>query len=143
MSSEARSWEVQQRSLGEVISEIKSEFKTFVQTRIEMLKEEISENAKAVKIAAPLFTVALALLGTSFLLFGVCLAALINVAFQGNPYGWFFSFLIISFLYAMMGAIVAYIGLGTLRNRSLLPRRTIKVLREDNIWLKSEARRSA
>lgn len=142
MSSDVNAWEMHRRTLGEIIREVTEEIKTFIETRVQMLKEELRENMKAFQIAAPLMAIALALLGVSFLFFGFCLVALIAVAFPGNPYGWFFSFLIVSFLFAMIGAIFVSVALNTLRNRSVLPRRTIKVLREDRIWWQSEARKS-
>lgn len=143
MSSEVKTWQIRERSLGEIVAEIKSEFKTFVVTRVDMLKEELRENAKSLKIAAPMFGMAVAFLTVSCLFFGVCLVALVEVAFIGNPYGWFFAFLIIAFLFAVVGGITAYVAMGTLRDRNLYPKKTLKVLHDDKVWWDSEVRRSA
>src|ERR1700733_15549084 len=93
------------RSLTATLAELKSELLDFVDTRIELLKSELREKMKVVKAAAPLGAVGLLLLVTAYLLFTMALVALVVVAFQGNPYRWFFAFSIVGFAWAVFGGI--------------------------------------
>jgi hypothetical protein len=128
------------RSLAGVINEVKDELKEFVQTRISMLKSELGEKIRTIKTAAPMLATAAVVLGTAFLLFTLCLVGLVAVAFQGNPFRWFLSFLIVAVLYSIIGGMAAVFGLKELRAQGVMPKKTIKVLKEDQIWLQHEAR---
>ena len=128
------------RSLAGVINEVKDELKDFVQTRITMLKAELGEKMRTFKTALPMVITAVLFLGTAFLLFTLCLVGLVSVAFYGDPFRWFYSFLIIGVLYTIMGGMAAVFGLKEMRNAGLTPKKTIKVLKEDQIWLQHEAR---
>jgi uncharacterized membrane protein YqjE len=126
------------RSLGEVISEIKKEIKEFVQTRVSMFVAEMREKVSNSKTGAIYAGVALALGWVGFIMLTVALAALVAVAFWGSPYAWFFGFLIIGVLWTMLAAMLAIAAVRQFRD--LAPKRTIRVLKEDKIWLQHEAR---
>lgn len=128
------------RSLSGVINEVKDELKEFLQTRITMLKAELGENMRAYKSALPMVFTAALFLGTAFLLFTLCLVGLVSVAFYGDPFRWFFSFIIIGVLYSIIGGMTAVFGLKEIRSAGITPKKTIKVLKEDQIWLQHEAR---
>lgn len=128
------------RSFAGVVNEVKDELKEFLQTRIAMLKSELGEKMRTFKAALPMLATAIVFLATAFLLLTLCLVALISVAFYGDPFRWFFSFLIVGVLYSIIGGMTAVFGLKELRAQGLMPKKTIKVLKEDQIWLQHEAR---
>lgn len=128
------------RSFAGVVNEVKDEFKEFLQTRITMLRAELGEKMRTFKAALPMLATAIVFLATSFLLLTLCLVALISVAFYGDPFRWFFSFLIVGVLYSIIGGMAAGFGLKELRAQGIMPKKTIKVLKEDQIWLQHEAR---
>jgi uncharacterized membrane protein len=128
------------RSLAGVANEVKDELKDFVQTRIAMLKAELGEKVRAIKSAMPMLATGFIVLGTAFLLFTLSLVGLLAVAFQGNPFRWFLSFLIVAVLYSIIGGMAAAFGMKELRAQGMMPKKTIKVLKEDQLWLRQEAR---
>ena len=128
------------RSFAGVVNEVKDELKEFLQTRIIMLKAELGEKMRTLKTALPMLITAAIFLGTAFLMLTLCLVGLVSVAFYGDPFRWFYSFIIVGVLYSIMGGMAAVFGLKELRAQGIMPRKTIKVLKEDQIWLQHEAR---
>ena len=128
------------RSLASVINEVKDEFKEFVQTRLQMLRSEINEKVRSIKTAAPMMVTGVLFLCTAYMLLTLSLVFLVSMAFYNNPYRWFLSFLIVGVLWAIFGGIAMAFAVRELRSRGLVPKNTIKVLREDQIWLQNEAR---
>jgi len=128
------------RSLAAIISEMRDELKQFVQTRIELLRREIQVNLGVLRAAAPLIAIAALFLTCAFLLLTIALVALITTAFAGSAYAWFFAFLIVGVVWLIVGASAAYMAVHQFRKRGLMPRRTMGVLKADNIWLQQEAK---
>jgi uncharacterized membrane protein YqjE len=128
------------RNFAGVVNEVKDEVKEFVGTRVTMLKAELGEKVRTIKTSLPMLATAIAFLAAAFLLFTLCLVALISVAFYGDPFRWFFSFLIVTVLYSIVGGMTAVFGLRELRAQGIMPRKTLQVLKEDQIWLQHEAR---
>ena len=126
------------RTLAAIISEIKEEAASFVSTRVQMIKAELKESLGALKLGVPLAALALGLFATAALLFTAAAVALVASAFTGNPYAWFFGFVIIGFLWSILGATAAFFAVGQFRGR--FPKRTMEVLKADRIWLQNEAR---
>jgi len=127
-------------SLAGTLSEMKIELLDFLDTRIELLKSELQEKGKILKAAAPLGALGLLLLATAYLLFTLALVSLIVVAFQDNPYRWFFAFLIVAFAWTVFGGIAVYFAKRELEMKTLLPQRTIDVLKGDKIWIQAEVK---
>ena len=130
--------ENQERSLGEIVTEIKREVKEFLNTRLEMVRVEIHEAVRAGRIGLPLFVLALGLIAIASLMFTLALVALVASAFAGSPYAWFFAFAIVGILWAVAGAIAAFFAYNEFRGR--FPKRTMEVLKADKLWLQSEIR---
>ena len=82
------------RTVAEILTEMKSEFVEFVQTRTNMLRTELLEKWKTLRVATPLVGVAAALLSTAFLLLTGALVGLVVPAFANSMYLWFFACLI-------------------------------------------------
>lgn len=128
------------RSLTSTLTEMKIELLDFLDTRIELLKTELQEKGKILKAAAPLGALGALLLVTAYLLFTLALVSLVVVAFQDNPYRWFFAFLIVAFAWAVFGGIAVYFAKRELEMNTLLPQRTIDVLKGDKIWIQAEVK---
>ncbi|MGC1373897.1 MAG: phage holin family protein [Candidatus Sulfotelmatobacter sp.] len=125
-------------SLGSVLLEMKEELKEFAETRLEMLKTELQEKLKIMKIAAPLVAIGVVLLGTAYILLTLALVGLAVAFLQGNPFRWFFAFLAVGFVWALLGAIVTYFAVREFQSQGLMPKRTIAVLKGDKVWIQSE-----
>jgi uncharacterized membrane protein YqjE len=128
------------RSLASILAEMKLELLDFLDTRIELLKSELQEKGKILKAAAPLGALGALLLATAYLLFTLALVSLVVVAFQDNPYRWFFAFLAVAFAWTLFGAIALYFAKRELEMKTLLPQRTIEVLKGDKIWFQAEVK---
>jgi hypothetical protein len=133
----------EQRRLAEVLTEIKEELFSFVDTHIQMLHSEWIETRNTLKQTIPLAAIAGSLLGTACLLFTAAAVALVAQAFYGNPYAWFFALVIIGALWMAGGAIMAYFARNAFRNRGLFPRKTLAMLKADRIWIENGARNQA
>lgn len=127
-----------ERSLRTVIDEIKEEAKSFVDTRFRIIKAELQESVGAAKVGVPLAVIALGLFAIAALLFTAAAVVLVASAFAGNPYAWFFAFVIVGFLWAIFGGIAGFFAATQFRNR--FPKRTMEVLKADKVWLQTEAR---
>ncbi|HTZ81645.1 MAG TPA: phage holin family protein [Candidatus Acidoferrales bacterium] len=128
------------RSLAEILAEAKDELKEFFETRVELLRREMNERIAALKIAAPLALVGGMFLGTAFLLFSLALVALFAAVFRGSEYRWFFGFLLVGFLWSVIGGTAALLAKKRISKRSIVPQKTIEVLAADKAWLQNEAR---
>jgi uncharacterized membrane protein YqjE len=130
--------QVNNRTLAEVLAETRDEIKDFIQTRVQLLISELKEKAANSKKAAILGGIAAVLGVMAFLLLTLAVVGLIAVAFWGSPYAFFFAFLIVGVAYAMFAGMLA---MGAIRQvKSFAPTKTIEVLKEDKVWLQSEAR---
>jgi uncharacterized membrane protein YqjE len=129
------------RSLAQVVAEMKDELKDFFQTRIQLLVSELKEKAENSKKAALLGAIGAVLGVMAFLLLTLAAVGLIAVAFWGSPYAFFFAFLIMGVFYAIIAGMLA---IGAMRQlKGFAPNKTIEVLKEDKVWLQSEARSQA
>jgi uncharacterized membrane protein YqjE len=129
-----------ERPLGSVVNEAKDEFKAFAQTRLAMLISEMRENLHTIKRAAPMMGVGLVLAATAWLVLTGALISLIWVAFAPSAYAPFLAFLIVGGAYLIIGGVLALLGYSSLQDKSLVPKRTIQVLKDDRTWFQSEAR---
>jgi uncharacterized membrane protein YqjE len=128
------------RPLASIVAEIRDEVKDFAGTRVEMLKAELQESRATLKRVIPSAAAALVLLATAYMLFTIALVGLVAVAFWNNPYRWFFAFLIVAVLWAVIGAITAFMAIRRLKTHGLFPRKTVEVLRADKTWLQNQVR---
>ncbi len=132
--------EINGRTLAGVVSELKDELKEFVNTRMAMLQSELKEKLSAWKMALPTIVLGLVLLGTAWLLLTGAIVAAIYVAFAGNPFAAAIALAIIGVVYAVGGGLAATFALRELKENSPVPKRTMKVLKDDQLWIRNEAR---
>lgn len=128
------------RSLGAILADIVEELKEFVNTRIQMIKSELHETVSAVSIALPLGLLALVLGTTGFLLITAAIVAIVASAFAGNPYAWFYAFIIVGVLWTAFAGVAAFFAYNEFRSKAKFPKHTVEVLKADKVWIESEAR---
>lgn len=127
-----------EKSLGAVLSETKEELKSFVQTRVAILKAELSEKARSWKAVIPMVaTAALVLLGAFFVV-TFTLVALLAALFQPSPFAWVFGGAIISVVYLIVGAVAGRSAVNRIKAVNMTPNRTLEVLKQDQIWIQKE-----
>ena len=131
-----------EKNLVEALQDLRDDFKAFVSTRLQMLQVEMKEKMSAIKISMPALLSGALLLATAFLLFTGGLVALIALAFNGAIFAYVAAFFIVCALYALAGGAAAVYGVKTLRAARLKPERTLRVLKQDQIWLQSEAQKT-
>lgn len=132
--------EMNGRTLSGVVAELKDELKEFANTRVAMLKSELKEKAAAWKTAVPAIAIGLVLLATCWVLFTGALVAAICVAFGDNPFAPAIALAIVGVMYAVLGGIAVMFALRSLRENGVAPRRTIRVLKDDQVWIANEAK---
>ena len=128
------------RTVGNILSDTKDELKDFLETRIAMLKSEMSDKLAMVKSAAPLAVVGILFLLTAYMLFTLGLVGAIVAFLPENPYRWCIAFFAIAVLWGILGGICAYMAMREFQMKELMPKRTMQVLKEDKVWLQSEVR---
>ena len=128
------------RRVREILTEMKAEFAEFVETRIAMLRTELGGSVRLAKVAIPLMGVAVLLLGTACLLLTGALVGLVVAAFPHSLYRWFFACLIVGLVWAIIGVAAGYFAKRKFQAQSIMPRRTLQVLKGDKLWIESEVR---
>jgi protein-S-isoprenylcysteine O-methyltransferase Ste14 len=129
----------QNRNMSELFANLKDELKDFISTRVQMLRAEMSEKAQAVKAAVPAIAVGAVMLVVSFFLFTGLLVTVIAQAIHNN-WAYPIAFAVVFVLYALIGAALAAYGIRTLKASGMAPERTMRVLKQDQVWLQTEAR---
>jgi uncharacterized membrane protein YqjE len=128
------------KSLPELIAELKGELRDFIATRVAMLQAEMRENLKSLKLAVPGLLMGLVLLWTAWLVLTAFLVTIIAHAFTPQPWAYVVAFLIVGVLYALFGGFAAMSAWKQIKQRGLKPGRTIRVLKEDRIWIQAESK---
>jgi len=123
------------KSVVAAIKELKEDTANFLQTRYQMLLAELKQKLAAVKLALPLFAVAAVF---ALLSLFVLTGALVFVVGQAIGIGW--ALLVIGVLYLIIAGACAWIGINELSSAGVAPKRTLEVLKQDQVWLQTEAR---
>lgn len=129
-----------EKPLSQVLTEFKEELKEFAATRIAMLRQEMREKLAVASAALPAIAagIVLALFAVVFLC--VALVAVIAMALGGGAGAWAAAFAIVGGVFLLSGTLAIYFGVSKLKARTLKPERTLRVLRQDQIWLQNETR---
>jgi uncharacterized integral membrane protein len=123
-----------------VLNEFKEEMKDFAATRGQMLRSEMNEKIGAWKTALPTILISGLLLALALLAFTAGLVEVIALAFVGQPWAVAVACFIVFAIYSLLGGFLLMYGWRTAREPGFAPERTLKVLKEDQIWLQQEAR---
>lgn len=124
------------RSLGELLSELVREITTLVRQEATLAKTEISQ-----KIARIGKHVGLVAAGGTVAYAGILaiLAAIIILLAQAGMDLWA-SALLVGIIVAGIGGFLVRMGLDSLRREDLAPRQTLETLKEDTQWAKEQVR---
>jgi hypothetical protein len=128
------------KSIGQVAAELKNDALDFVTTRLQMLRQEMNAKLKVWKTALPMLMVAAVLGGVAFLVFSFALVSFLAAVFGPNPYAWCYGALIVAAFYFVAVFGTYYLGKRELARTGLVPTRTLRVLKQDQVWIQNEAR---
>jgi len=131
------------RSLSAIVNDLKIEAKAFINTRLEMLKTEMKQKVSAWTSAIPLIAAGVVFLGTAWLVLTAALVCIIAVAFGPGMMSWFYATIIVGGAYLLIGGAAAFLALSEIRKNNLKPERTMRVLRQDQVWLQKESSSAA
>jgi hypothetical protein len=131
------------RSLGDLFSELATETSTLVRQEVALAQTEITRKATAVGIQVGYLAVggAIALLATLSLLAALIigLGQLISYVSGLSPMtGAWISALVVGLVIAGISAFLITSALKRLRETSLTPQQTVETLKEDAQWLKNQ-----
>jgi uncharacterized membrane protein YqjE len=129
----------QQKSMAEVAQELKVELRDFVTTRLSILKHELKEKSATWKVVVPMLALAAFCALASFTAVNIALLAFLRGLFEG-PYAWCYSALILAGIYLVAAAGLYWFGRRELVQAGMVPERTLRVLKQDQLWLQNEAR---
>ncbi|CCF83879.1 phage holin family protein [Nitrolancea hollandica] len=124
----------EERSVGELLSELTREVSTLFRQEVALAKTEMSQKAsKAGKDVGYLAAGgAIAYAGFLVILAGVVLAL-------GLVLPWWASALIVGVVVALIGYLLFHKGQTALKKVDLTPQETVETLKEDKQWLKEQA----
>jgi|SRR5205814_6264634 len=128
------------KNISDVISEIKVEAKEFVSTRFQMLTVEMKDKLTAWKVGIPLLIGAAVCGLLAFIVLNYALVAFLAGVFAPSPYNWCYAALIVGFFYLVVAGALYWIGMREIKVEGVTPTRTLRVLKQDQIWLQNEAR---
>ncbi len=122
------------RSLGELFSDLSREMSALVRQEVALAKTEMTEKVSAVGKNAALLAVGGVLLVTALLtLVATCVIAL------ANAMPWWLAALIVTIIVAIIGGVLAWMGVENLKKMSVAPTQTVETIKEDATWIKQQA----
>jgi uncharacterized membrane protein YqjE len=131
--------DVNEKSMREMIQEVKSQLRDIATTRLDMLKAEMREKLDHLKAAAPMIIAGVVFALGAFLAFTFGLVALL-AALITSPYSWAIGAGIVFVVYALAALLFGWLGFKEITSEGLAPQRTLRVLKQDQAWIKNEAR---
>ena len=100
----------------------------------------MQEKFAAVSAALPAIAVGAVLALFAAIFLSVALVAVIAMALGGGAGAWAGAFAIVGAVYLLFGGLAIGYGVNELKMRGLKPERTLRVLKQDQIWLQNETR---
>lgn len=128
-----------EKSIAEVLRDMKYELLSFVETRYSLLYAEIKEKTTAWKASLPMLVVGVVFAMGAFATFTFTIVSLLATLI-GTAYAWTFGCLIVCVVYACLAGALLSTGYKRLTAQSLVPERTVRVLKQDQQWIKEESR---
>lgn len=122
-----------------VIGQLVGEIEQFLQSRGNLFRAEIRQKLPHLLNAARLGIAGGLLLVTGYLFLAIAVVVLIGAAFPQSPYRWFFGFLIVGVLSVGFGAVGLFLAKSEFDLKSIVPQRTLNVLKQDQDWIMSES----
>jgi uncharacterized membrane protein YqjE len=128
-----------EKSLARVLQEIKDDLRDFATTRYEMLVAELNEKVRVWKMSLPMLAVGAVFAIGGFFVFTFGLVALF-ARIIGTEYAWAWAALVVTVIYFAVAGIFSYLGYSEISEIGLAPDRTLRVLKEDQQWIKDQTR---
>jgi len=128
------------KSIGQVVSELKNDARDFISTRLQILTQEMNDKVKVWKVAIPMLVIAGLLGGIAVLVLTFAIVAFLAAVFQPSSYAWCYGALIVTAFYIIAAFGLFYLGKRELAHTGIAPTRTLRVLNQDQIWIQNEAR---
>ena len=133
MTDERYPLEEPDKSLGDLIGDLTSEFSSLVSTHIDLAKAEIKQDVRDASKAGGMFGAAgIAALLAMILLSSAAAWGLAEVMAAG------WAFLIVGALWALVAAVLAFSGKKQIDDMDPGPQQTLEELKEDKQWLKNQ-----
>jgi energy-coupling factor transporter transmembrane protein EcfT len=129
-----------EKPISTVLTEIKDELMQFLETRLQLLRSEIHDIVRTWKYCIPLLLAAAVLLLASWIVITFAIVALVHGWFAPSPFAWTWAGLIVAAIYLVIAGVVGWFGYAEMKEVGILPKRTLKVLKQDQNWVESEAR---
>ncbi len=92
------------------------------------------------KAVIPMAVAAVVLLLSGWIALNFALMALLHGLFMPSEYAWLWASLIVAGFYLVLGIGAGMFVVNTLKATSWAPKRTLTVLKQDQVWLRNEAR---
>lgn len=124
-----------ERPIGTILQDMFADLSAIMRSEIKLAKSELKSDVVELRRVAPLFAAG-AILGL-FALGYLLTAALLALAIVIPPWA---ASLVIFVLTAIVGAAAINVARSRLRNAKLKPERTMKTMKENAEWLKSQTR---
>jgi uncharacterized membrane protein YqjE len=121
------------RSIGELFTELASETSTLVRQEIELARVEVTQ-----KIATLTSNIVWIAAGGVLALLGIMALTAALVAGLSKFMDVWVAALLTAALYLLPAGVVIWSGLRGLKNTDLAPRQTVETLKEDTQWLKKQ-----
>lgn len=130
---DGRNAKTQERSLGELFSELTAETRTLVRQELQLAKTELSQKAKTVAKDAGMIGAGgiVAYIGVFFVLAAVAIGV-------GHYIGYGWASLIVGVVLIGIGAVMAMSAKKELQRTSLAPERTEANVKETKQWMKEQ-----
>jgi xanthine/uracil permease len=125
----------EERSLGELFSDLSRETSTLVRHEVDLARTEITQKASKVGKDVGTLAVGGAIAYAGFL---AILAAVIIILASFIP--WWLSALIVGLVVAVIGYFLVQKGLNDLKRQDMAHKQTIETVKEDTEWAKQQMR---
>ena len=122
------------RSLGDLFSELTHEMRTLIQQEIQLASAELSGKASTAARNVGFLAAGAALIYAGFL--AVVAAVVLGLA---HLLPWWLAALVVGLVVALAGYLLLQKGIGALKRLDPAPRQTIDTLKEDAAWAKRQA----
>lgn len=123
----------QERSLGELFSELASETGTLVRQEVALAKVELTQKATRAGKDIGRLAAGGAIAYAAFL---ALLAAIIGLLSQAVP--WWAAALIVGIVVGIVGGVMVMNALSALKKTDVTPRQTVDTLKEDAQWAREQ-----
>lgn len=129
-----------EKSLIQSFEDLRNDLKSFIETRYEILRAELSTALKKAAGAAVMFAAAAVFGVVGLILLGFCVSLAIGLAFGAfsNQVGLIWGFLVTGFGNLMLAGVLASVGKARLKAADLIPERTLRVLQRDQQVLQQQ-----